>query len=340
MTESTATQYPIGQSSANWRVEAQQWACEQLAARGMQVVGPMLDLSIQPWSAVWRLPTEGSDVLLKQIAPGTPEIPTYEFCAEIAPDFIEPLLGSDHLAGRMLFRDGGPTLHEAADVGPDAVAALVIDYAHFQQTLIGCGARAAAAGIPSWDPTTAPAELQSQAEVLAMMPPSDIRRITDSQQQSLLDGLEVYEAAGRALANSTLPRSLDHGDLWLGNVLPPDRSGRHRFIDFGNAVWTHPFLSVLPLLHNCYQRWTPRGSRFTLDRADLRLASSAYLGEWSEYASPRECESAFAAAARLAPLLRSRAAIENVEHAGPSDADELGPTPWTWLTLSAGRHPG
>ncbi|MFT4163726.1 MAG: phosphotransferase [Microlunatus sp.] len=334
----------------SWRADAELWAFKQLTARGMQPVGRMLDLSIQPWSAVWRIFTDvgsrhacgttAGDVVLKQIAPDTPEISTYEFCAEIAPDFIDPLLGADRSTGRMLFRDGGPTLHEDANVGPDSVAALVIDYAHFQQALIGYEARAIAAGIPSWDPTTAPAELESQVQILAAMPPSDIRRITSSQQQALLDELNVYEVAGQILANSALPRTLDHGDLWLGNVLPPDRNGRHRFIDFGNAVWTHPFLSVLPLLHDCYQRWAPRDSPFTLDRADLRLVSSAYLGEWFDYASPRECESAFAAAARLAPLLRSRAAIENFQHAGRNDADELGPTPWTWLTLSAVPHPG
>lgn len=324
----------------SWRADAQQWAFAQLTARGMLAVGPMVDLSIQPWSAVWRIHTEGGDTLLKQITPGTPEISTYEFCAEIAPDFIDPLLGADRSTGRILFRDGGPTLHEAADIGPEAVATLVIDYAHLQQALIGHDVRASAAGIPSWDPTAAPAELQSQTQILTAMPSSDIRHLIGSQQRSLLDELNVYEAAGQTLANSALPRSLDHGDLWLGNVLPPGRSGRHRFIDFGNAVWTHPFLSVLPLLHNCYQRWASRGSQFTLDRADLRLVSSAYLGEWSDYASARECDAAFAAAARLAPLRRSRAAIDNLEHARPSDADELGPTPWTWLTLSMTRHPG
>lgn len=341
MTEPTiAGSHSFEEDFATIRANAQQWARERLTARGMRPVGPMLDLSIQPWSAVWRIRTASGDTLLKQIIHGTPEISTYEFCAEIAPDFIDPLIGADHQGGRMLFHDGGSTLHEAANIGAEAVAALVIDYAHFQQALIGHEARATAAGIPPWDPATAPAELQSQVQILAAMPPSDIRRITGGQHESLLDELNVYEAAGQALASSTLPRALDHGDLWLGNVLPPDRNGRHRFIDFGNAVWTHPFLSVLPLLHNCHQRWSPTSlQQFSLDRADLKLVTAAYLREWSDYASPRECELAFAAAARIAPLRRSRAAIENFEHAGPSDADELGPTPWTWLTLSAARHP-
>ena len=300
---------------------------------GLEHADSMLDLSIQAWSAVWRVHTVSGDVVMKQLRPhAAQEIRVHGFCAEVAPRFVEPPLASDLVESRMLFRDGGPTVHELDGVTPELMVDVVIDYARLLQSLIGRDVQAASAGIPIWNPGDAPAELRSQAQILAAMPTTDLRHITTDQYDSLIGELPSYRAAGQVLTASAVPLSLDHGDLWAGNILAAEPNGAYRFIDFGDAAWTHPFMSLMPLLYNCHRRWTRDGTRFDLNREDLRGIRSAYLGVWSQYGTRQDLELAFDAAAFLAPLRRSRAVISNFEHAGVSDAHDLGPTPWTWLT--------
>ncbi len=317
---------------ATWRAEEQRWAFETLDSMGVNHANSMHDLSIQAWSAVWRISAASGDAVMKQLRPrDAQEIRFHQFCAEAAPRFVEPPLASDLAEARMLLRDGGPNLHEF-DVNPDLMAEVVVDYAKLQQSLVGRDTEAAAAGIPNWSPADAVAELRSQAQILAAMPATDLRRITTDQYDRLISELPSYRSAGQVLTASAVPLSLDHGDLWMGNILAAKSSGAYRFIDLGDAAWTHPFMSLMPLLYDCHRRWTRDSTRFDLNREDLRSISSAYLGAWSQYGARQDLELAFDAAAFLAPLRRSRAVISNFEHAGVSDAHDLGPTPWTWLT--------
>lgn len=74
--------------SAAWRAEAQRWAFETLDSLGIDHEDVMLDLSIQAWSMVWRMPAASGDVVLKQLQPrDTKEIPSSPVlcrrCAEI-----------------------------------------------------------------------------------------------------------------------------------------------------------------------------------------------------------------------------------------------------------------
>lgn len=89
----------------------------------------MLDLSIQAWSTVWRIPAASGDVVLKQLQPrDTKEIRAHQFCADAAPRFVESPLASDLAEGRMLLRDGGPTLHELEDASPNSMAEVVVGF--------------------------------------------------------------------------------------------------------------------------------------------------------------------------------------------------------------------
>lgn len=300
----------------------------------MRSAGPMSDLSIQAWSAVWRIPTSRGSVVLKQTTPGkAAEIAVYAFCAAVAPDYVDKPLSYDLGEARMLLADGGPTLHDTQQDTRDTVANAVIDYACFQQATFGHDARAKSTAIPAWNPADAAGEAEWQAQTLYSMPRTDLRHITSDQRDTLLNRRDALRAAGDLLDASTIPRCLDHGDLWPGNVLLPTKSGHYRFIDYDDAAWTHPFLSMMPLLRHCHQRWAPACASFDIDHPDLQYVSSAYLQQWTDYASPNELEGAFAAAAQLAPLRRSRAAITSFHHAGAGDEHDLGPTPWAWLNL-------
>lgn len=293
----------------------------------------MTDLSIQPWSAVWRIPTADGDVLLKQsIAARATEGSVHAFCADVAPDHVDPPLALDESSGRVLFADGGPVMSETCSDTPAGIAAMVGEYAQLQQATIGHDDRAEAAGLPGWDPAAAGREAESQAAVLHALPPSDPRHMTTAQKAQLLAGLDVFHTSGTALAQSPIPYTVEHGDLWAGNVLVPQGpSGRYRFIDFGDAAWTHPFISLMPLLFGCHHRWLPRPSPFDPNHPALQLLIETYLRHWTEYADLPELTETLHHALRVAPLRRSRALITNMDRATSEDVDELGPLPWAWL---------
>lgn len=281
-------------------------------------------LSDQRWSWVWRIPTDQGDVVLKQTtAARSYEGPVHAFCAEVASEYVDRPLASDPSTARILFADGGLTMAggdwRAAPI-PEAIAAMVTDYAHLQRATIGRRRQAEAAGSPVWDPADAAQEAEQQADLLHALPSSDPRHLTAAQRDLLLAKVDAFAVSGTALVDSPIPACLDHGDLWPGNVLIARPGGHHRFIDFGDAAWTHPFLSLMQVLVNC----TSRPSR--------QLIIDSYIEAWTDYAGPRDLRDILGHALRLAPLRRSRAVITNVERATSADADDLGPTPWSWLT--------
>lgn len=302
---------------------------------GCHPTGPLTDLSLQAWSAVWKLPTTRGSVVIKKTTPArATEIAVQRFCSAIAPEYVDRPIAWDTDRCLIMVPDRGPTLLDLNRESAAEATCMIKDYVGLQQATIGQRAEAMTIGMPTWDPTRAPEELTRQAHALHALPESDLRHISTEQRDILIGRRDAVRAAGQVLAGSRVPFCLNHGDLWPGNVLPPTGdNAHHRFIDFGDAAWTHPFLSLPACLHYYHQRWCRAGVAFDLNHPALQPLIDSYLDAWAECARPAELRAAITAAARLAPLRRSTAAIENFDHAGPTDRDELGPTPWQWLNL-------
>ena len=299
----------------------------------------MFVLSDQPWSWVWRIPTNRGAVVLKQTSTAkAAEGSVHAFCADTAPEYVDQPLAYDPATARILFADGGLTMAGGdwlAVPTPEAIASMVTDYAHLQHATIGHQRHAAAAGLPTWDPADAAHEAEQLASILHDLPRSDPRHITSVQKDLLLTNLDALAASGTALVDSPIPSCVDQGDLWPGNVLIARPGGHHRFIDFGDAAWTHPFLSLMLVLFECHRRWSlPDRFGDSLNHPSLQMIIDAYLRVWTEYASTQELRDLLSHALRLTPLRRSRAAVTNLAHATSADTDDLGPTPWSWLTAT------
>jgi hypothetical protein len=102
----------------------------------------------------------------------------------------------------------------------------------------------------------------------------------------------------RRLADAGLPATLQHDDLHDANVFVDD--GRHRFFDWGDAVVSHPFVSLLiPLRVAAQALRVPNG-----DAVLLRLRD-AYLEPWGEYGGLAMLRQQCDLALLLGPLQRA-----------------------------------
>ena len=111
-----------------------------------------------------------------------------------------------------------------------------------------------------------------------------------------LHGLQPsLEAACDELAESDLPLTLEHGDLWSSNVYVSDSDVA--FIDWTDASLSHPFFSLMPLLQS---------AQWDLDQASVQTAQSrmidGYLERWAPYANRDRLRRALALAGPLAAL--------------------------------------
>ncbi|GAA3620470.1 hypothetical protein GCM10022223_41730 [Kineosporia mesophila] len=95
---------------------------------------------------------------------------------------------------------------------------------------------------------------------------------------------------------STIPVSIQHGDLHDGNVAV-DADGRARFFDFGDSTVAHPFSTMdLPLM---------LARRAGVDQAGTARLEDAYLDAFTDLAPRAELRAELHGVIELAPLLRA-----------------------------------
>jgi fructosamine-3-kinase len=123
------------------------------------------------------------------------------------------------------------------------------------------------------------------------------------------------------LAAVRVPQTLEHGDLWAGNIVT--RDGSHVYFDWAESSVAHPFFSFLLFLPDA----TSRLSHVPDVRRRLR---DAYLGPWTVYEPMEQLIEAFELAQPLAglhhALLQHRFVLPNLESS--SRWELQGEIPW------------
>jgi hypothetical protein len=123
------------------------------------------------------------------------------------------------------------------------------------------------------------------------------------------------------LAAVRVPQTLEHGDLWAGNIVT--RDGSHVYFDWAESSVAHPFFSFLLFLPDA----TGRLSHVPDVRRRLR---DAYLGPWTVYEPMERLIEAFELAQPLAglhhALLQHRFVLPNLESG--SRWELQGEIPW------------
>jgi hypothetical protein len=244
-----AAEYGVGVwSSPEWQAEAVAWMDEQLTRAGIRRTGEPTHPHIRPWATVVRAPTDAGPVWMKAPGPGTAfEVGLYELLGRAAPEHVLTPITVDTDRAWMLLPDGGPALGDrlAGDELTDAMAPALTQYARMQLQMAPHADALVALGVTDMRPAVMPARFEEALEVVG----DYVARRGDPGERERYDavagmGAKVTEWCER-LGAAPGPPSVDHNDLHPWNVLTPDPGGPVRFFDWGDAVVSHPFASML-----------------------------------------------------------------------------------------------
>jgi Phosphotransferase enzyme family len=263
----------------------------------------------RPWSAVVRVPTADGDVWFKEVPPPLAfEPPLTAALAARRPDRVPEPIASEGM--RLLTRDAGRRLRNvyAEVAGGPPWAEVVALYAELQVEFSRFVDEALACGTPDRRPTAVPAaaaELPGWAEALA-----DLRR----------DAEELGDA---------VPLTVVHEEPTDGNVFV--RGGQIRFIDWGEACVSHPFVGALMLLRVDNGR-----DRFAPGSPAVERLRDAYLEPFTVFAPASELRRLFDRAYSLATAVRALGWHAILSPLDPSAEGHPGDVIGAWLGVWRG----
>jgi Phosphotransferase enzyme family len=270
-----------------WLADAHAWIRERA-----DVTGPIEQPHLVPWSTVLRAPTPAGPVWFKANNPKMAhEARVTALLAEKRPDAVPTLLAADFERGWMLMADGGERLRET--VARDRDLSVWLDvlplYAGLQIELAPYAGELLAMGVPD--------------RRLAVLPEQA------AAYEELRDHLPQIEEHAARLAAVGIPETIQHDDLHDGQVFV--RDGRPLIFDWGDAVVSHPFLSMSVTLEGVIA-W---GVDDVADSEPLGPYRDAYLRPFERYAPREELERALDDALRLGWVARVLASDPELETA-------------------------
>ena len=122
MTDEPDVSLPLWRDPA-WRAEADGWVSDRLAEVGRRATGPADSERLVPWSAVWRVPTDGGPVWFKACTVGVRHEPAlYQVLVRREPGHVLTPLAVDLERHLLLLPDGGPTLRQTEGARTDVAA--------------------------------------------------------------------------------------------------------------------------------------------------------------------------------------------------------------------------
>jgi hypothetical protein len=258
----------------------------------------------RPWSAIVRVPTADGEAWFKENAPASAFEPALtELLAETRPNALPETIAYE--GPRILTKDVGPRLRNVLDAG---------------------------AKEPSWEeilPLYAELQIafmELAGRALELATPDDRPELLPERYAALGgDRLDVVGAAAERLAGS-LPPTVAHMEAHDGNIFV--RDGDPVFIDWAEAVVTHPFVGTLLTLRSATERLGYDPGSSEVDR--LR---DLYLEPFTTFAPIAELQQLFADGYLLFPISRADSWRRTLEGA-PVPA-EFGGRVSAWLEILA-----
>jgi len=284
-----------------WRGEVEAWIDARLDERNQKRVGALEPVRAQPWSAVWRVPTDGEPVYVKATAPSLAHEPALtEQLHRWRPDLVTPVLAVEPERAWLLMRDMGRPLRELVpsvrELGRwetvlDRYAELQIELADRVDALLAL------------EPLerrleTLPAQLDTlldETDALLLGQPDGLAREEHGRLRARVP--ELQKLCARLLERG-VPQTLHQEDFHDHNVFV--RDGVYRLGDWGDCGVSHPFCSVFVTLRSL-------GYRLGLDVEGSALGAlrDRYLSHWSDFGSMDALRETYALATRAAMVCRA-----------------------------------
>ena len=280
------------------------------------MTGPIEEERVRPWATVLRVPTPDGPLYFKEPAAELAhEARLIAILARCQPEVVTEVLFSD-ADGRMLMRSGGEPLDSVLERDLDLrywvealplYAELQIEAAAFAGELLRAGA---------FDRRS------------ATLPSSYAALITEPARGQTADEFERLGAllpeVGRVaaeLAAGPVPEMINNDDFTYGSIFL--RDGAYRFLDWGDACVSHPFITltvtqrVIEIRHRL-----PRGS------SEIGRVRDAYLEPFTRFAPRAELELMVEPARWIGQI--SRIALRAAHMHWEDDPEELA---WTFRLL-------
>lgn len=285
--------------SAAWRREIDAWIRDGVGSTGAVVTGPPRVVHVRFWSVVLSVPTDRGTVWFKECNPGQgfePRLLTV--LAELEPDHFPRPIAVDESTARVLLPDLG---EDRRRTGVDDWTTTMAQLASVQRRLSAHRDRLDDAGLPAMDPHDVVTYVAALVQRLAALPQSHAQHLGRCQAREIDSRLDlVAEWAGR-LATSGIPGSFQHHDASPSNTFGAP-GATPRWIDVGDAFWTHPFAVLQVPIAMVTNTW-PWGPDWDDDRA--RRMVDAYVAQWRQHGSSQTLRDLLEPARRLAILQRA-----------------------------------
>ena len=227
-----------------WFSGVVEWIGAALRRTGRRTPSAIRQLRSWQSSCVLRVDYGDETAYFKALPAGGPEYAMTRWLAGEFPQHAAPLIAADG-AHRWLLLGAcaGRSLEEVADVA--AWAAAVRRYGGLQ---LACAERTdelRRAGCATRSLQSLPAAVAALANDAAMLH-AGLDGLTEAEFAGLRSIVPAVATRCGELAAIGIPDSLEHGDLWPGNVFVDGDASA--IIDWEDVAIAHPFLSIAPLI--------------------------------------------------------------------------------------------
>lgn len=276
-----------------WYHTAVDWIDSQLARLRIARQGPIVQLRSWQRSAILRVATGEGELFFKAVPPMFGHEPALTAAlAAIDPRRFAATLAVDAQRGWLLMRGlRGRGLDAWREI-EDWEAALQ-SFAEIQIATIDRLSDLRALGVPERRLDALTVRIEPLLSDASATLPGQPAGLNDEQRATLRDLVPRLQAMSAELSSFGLPATLEHGDLWPGQIIGVD-SG-YAFIDWSDSSIAHPFFSLLLFLVEI-EDYFPKAPGI---RNRLR---DAYLKPWRAFGGSAWLEHTFELAQPLAAL--------------------------------------
>ncbi len=317
-------------SSVQWREEVEQWITDGLHDAGIQVTGTITQPKVRFWSTQLIVPTSAGRYWFKENHPAQSfEASLVALLDTLVPGRVISPLAIQADRGWLLSPDAGPTLRETGDATTSDYESILRQYGQFQRDLSAHDAPILGTGLPDLPALGALDYLHEQAGALNSLPAGDPLHLDDQTRGLIEANVGLLGDAVEVITAYPVPDSLEHNDLHSANIFARG-TGAMRFFDFGDALWSHPFASLMVPMDVMH--------RAGHSQADKDRVRDAYLEVFSDLHSRRELLAVAVACERISSLNRFRSWVQLMDAASPQDLEHWGPRTVGWLARSVAEE--